>query len=135
MTNTLNTPTEVLEHLYPVRIRRYALRKGSGGVGKFPGGEGIVREIELLADVQAGILSDRRILPPYGLLGGSHGAPGKNEIIVKGQVHRLPSKCTFRAPAGTMIRIETPGGGGWGKSRKAPSTTPRNAKSPKVSSP
>ena len=64
MTNTLNTPTEVLEHIYPVRVHRYALRKGSGGHGKFPGGEGIVREIEMLADVQAGILSDRRKLPP-----------------------------------------------------------------------
>ncbi len=77
MTNTLNTPTEVLEHVYPVRVHRYALRKGSGGRGKFPGGEGIVREIEMLADVQAGILSDRRKLHPYGLMGGSPGSPGK----------------------------------------------------------
>ena len=83
MTNTLNTPTEVLEHIYPVRVHRYALRKGSGGRGKFPGGEGIVREIEMLADVQAGILSDRRKLPPYGLMGGSPGSSGENEIVVK----------------------------------------------------
>jgi len=135
MTNTLNTPTEVLEHIYPVRVHRYALRKGSGGRGKFPGGEGIIREVEMLADVQAGILSDRRKLPPYGLMGGSPGRPGKNEIIVKGQSRRLPSKCAFRAAAGSMIRIETPGGGGWGKTQKAPRTARRKGKSPKESSP
>jgi N-methylhydantoinase B len=132
MTNTLNTPTEVLEHIYPVRVHRYALRKGSGGDGKFRGGEGIVREIEMLADVQAGILSDRRKLRPYGLLGGSPGCPGKNEIVIKGHARRLPSKCTFRAPAGSIIRIETPGGGGWGKSRKVPRTSRRKEKSPKA---
>ena len=115
MTNTLNTPVEVLEHVYPLRVRRYGLRTGSGGGAKFPGGEGIVREIEVLTEVQAGILSDRRKIPPYGLSGGSPGRPGKNEIIVVGQARQLPSKCTFRAPAGAIIRIETPGGGGWGK--------------------
>jgi N-methylhydantoinase B len=118
MTNTLNTPTEVLEHVYPVRVLRYALRKNSGGRGEFPGGEGIVREIELLADVQAGILSERRKVPPYGLAGGSPGSVGKNEMEVNGIVQKLPSKCTFRAPAGTKIRIQTPGGGGWGRARK-----------------
>lgn len=115
MTNTLNTPVEVLEHVYPVRVRRYGLRNGSGGGGKFPGGEGIVREIEMLTEVQAGILSDRRKIAPYGLSGGSPGRPGKNEIIVGGRARQLPSKCTFRAPAGAIVRIETPGGGGWGK--------------------
>ncbi len=115
MTNTLNTPTEVLEHVYPVRVRRYSLRVNSSGAGKFPGGEGIVREIEMLTEVQAGILSDRRKLPPYGLMGGSPGATGKNEIVVNGKAQSLPSKCTFRALAGAVIRIETPGGGGWGK--------------------
>ncbi len=135
MTNTLNTPTEVIEHIYPVRVHSYALRKGSGGRGKFPGGEGIVREIEMLADVQAGILSDRRKLRPYGLKGGSPGSPGKNEIVVKGQARRLPSKCTFRAPAGSIIRIETPGGGGWGKARNEQSKSRRKEKSPKASWP
>jgi len=114
MTNTLNTPIEVLEHVYPVRVHRYALRRGSGGRGKYPGGEGIVREIEILTEVQAAILSDRRKLPPYGLAGGSPGRLGENEIVIRGEAQRLPSKCTFRAPAGTIIRIETPGGGGWG---------------------
>ena len=132
MTNTLNTPTEVLEHIYPVRVHRYALRKGSGGAGEFRGGEGIVREIEMLAEVQAGILSDRRKLSPYGLQGGSPGRPGKNEIIVNGQSRRLPSKCAFRIPAGAVIRIETPGGGGWGKARKKPGAAPRKVKSLKA---
>src|SRR5579863_2416155 len=135
MTNTLNTPTEVLEHIYPVRVHRYALRKGSGGFGKFPGGEGIVREIEMLSDVQAGILSDRRMLRPYGWMGGSAGSPGQNEIVLKGQARRLPSKCTFRAPAGAIIRIETPGGGGWGKTRKKPGVTRKKQKSPRASRP
>ena len=83
MTNTLNTPVEVLEHVYPVRVHRYAVRHGSGGRGKFRGGDGIIREIEMLADVQVGILSDRRKIPPYGLSGGSPGALGKNEMVVK----------------------------------------------------
>jgi N-methylhydantoinase B len=132
MTNTLNTPTEVLEHIYPVRLHRYALRKGSGGPGKFPGGNGIVREIEMLTDVQAGILSDRRKLSPYGLKGGSPGSPGKNEILINGKSRRLPSKCSFRAPAGAIIRIETPGGGGWGKREKEGKAARRKKKSPKA---
>jgi len=132
MTNTLNTPTEVLEHVYPVRVHRYELRKGSGGRGKFPGGEGLIREIEMLSDVQAGILSDRRKLLPYGLMGGSPGSPGKNEIVVKGKARRLPSKCTFRAPAGAMIRIETPGGGGWGEAQNQRKNAHRKTKSPKA---
>ncbi|HVA93270.1 MAG TPA: hydantoinase B/oxoprolinase family protein, partial [Candidatus Dormibacteraeota bacterium] len=118
MTNTLNTPIEVLEHAYPVRVRRYALVKGSGGDGRFPGGNGIVREIEMLTDVQAGILSDRRKLPPYGLAGGEAGAMGNNEMVVEGRTRRLPSKCSFYAPAGSLIRIQTPGGGGWGRAKK-----------------
>lgn len=114
MTNTLNTAIEVFEHVYPVRVYRYALRRGSGGRGKYPGGEGVVREIEILTEVQATILSDRRKLHPYGLGGGVPGRVGRNEIVVKGKTERLPSKCTFRAPAGAILRIETPGGGGWG---------------------
>jgi N-methylhydantoinase B len=132
MTNTLNTPIEVIEHVYPVRVHLYALRKGSGGRGKFPGGDGLVREIEMLADVQAGILSDRRKLGPYGLMGGSPGGPGKNEIIVKGQARPLPSKCTFRAQAGAILRIGTPGGGGWGIAGNKPKKTLRKEKSPKA---
>ena len=133
MTNTLNTPTEVFEHIYPVRVRQYALRTGSGGAGVFRGGEGIVREIEMLADVQAGILSDRRRLPPFGLNGGAPGSPGKNELIVNGKTRLLPSKCTFRAAAGSIIRIETPGGGGWGKAEREPIPARQKVKSLKKS--
>ncbi len=135
MTNTLNTPIEVLEHVYPVRVHRYALRRGSGGRGEFPGGDGIIREIEMLADVQAGILSDRRKLRPYGLAGGSPGRTGKNEMVIDGKLRSLPSKCTFRATAGTLIQIETPGGGGWGTARKGSKPARRKAKSPAASSP
>jgi N-methylhydantoinase B len=125
MTNTLNTPVEVLEHVYPVHVHRYGLRRASGGRGKFQGGDGIVREIRMLVNTEVGVLSERRKIPPYGLSGGSPGAVGTNEIVepapaaiaarqkgVRGR--RLPSKCSFHVPAGTVIRIETPGGGGWG---------------------
>jgi N-methylhydantoinase B len=115
MTNSLNTPTEVLELTYPVRVRRYALRRGSGGRGKFRGGDGIVREIELLVNAQVGMLSERRTIAPYGLAGGAPGARGKNELISRGRRKRVASKCDFYANAGDVIRIETPGGGGWGK--------------------
>ena len=115
MTNSLNTPTEVLEITYPVRVRKYGLRRGSGGAGKYRGGDGIVREIELLVDAQVGILSERRTIGPYGLSGGAPGATGQNELISRGQRTRLSSKCGFYARAGDTIRIETPGGGGWGK--------------------
>jgi len=114
MTNTLNTPIEVLEHVYPVRVHRYALRRASGGRGKFRGGDGILREIEMLSGVQVAVLSDRRKIPPYGLSGGAPGAAGKTETILGGRARRIPSKCSFYAPAGTIVRIETPGGGGWG---------------------
>lgn len=115
MTNSLNTPSEVLELAYPLRVRRYGLRPGSGGRGRNRGGDGIVREIELLVDSQVGMLSDRRTISPYGLAGGNPGAKGKNEIEVRGRRKKVPAKCGFFAGAGSVIRIETPGGGGWGK--------------------
>ena len=132
MTNTLNTPIEVLEHVYPVRVHRYALRKRSGGTGKFHGGDGIVREIEMLTDVQLGILSDRRKLRPYGLMGGAPGETGKNEIVVDGKTRAIPSKCTMRVSAGSVIRIETPGGGGYGTPGRSLRETRKKAKSPKA---
>ncbi len=132
MTNTLNTPSEVLEHDCPVRVVRYALRTGSGGRGQFNGGDGIVREIEMLADVQLGILSDRRKLSPYGLSGGMPGAKGKNEMTIKGRVRMLPSKCSLYAPAGAVLRIETPGGGAWGRARNAKKIKRAKRKSPKA---
>jgi N-methylhydantoinase B len=117
MTNSLNTPIEALEAAYPVRVRRYALRRGSGGAGRFRGGDGIAREIEFLAGVRGNILSDRRRFGPYGLAGGKPGRPGKNVLQLPGtrkRVVQLRSKTTFEAPAGGVLRIETPGGGGWG---------------------
>jgi N-methylhydantoinase B len=118
MTNSLNTPTEVLEHAYPIRVRRYAIRRGSGGKGKFSGGEGILREIEFLADVQVGVLSDRRKNRPYGLSGGSWGAVGRNTLIIKRRANQIPSKSSFLGPRGAILRVETPGGGGWGLPRR-----------------
>ena len=115
MTNSLNTPTEALESALPVRVRRYSLRSGSGGAGKHKGGDGIVREIEFLADSRGAILSDRRRFAPYGLAGGKPGKPGKNQLILPdGRIRKLPSKSVFTAPRGSILRIETPGGGGWG---------------------
>jgi N-methylhydantoinase B len=114
MTNSLNTPTEVLEINYPLRVRRYGLRRGSGGKGKWRGGDGVVREIEALAHAEVSLLSDRREIAPYGLAGGGSGGKGKNEVVMRGKRRTLPSKCSVSVPAGAVIRIETPGGGGWG---------------------
>ena len=115
MTNSLNTPIEALEHAYPVRVRRYGIRRGSGGAGVHRGGDGIVREIEFLTETQVGLLSDRRKFAPYGLRGGKPGAKGKSTLTIRGKSRRLPSKCSFYAPAGSVLRVETPGGGGWGR--------------------
>jgi N-methylhydantoinase B len=115
MTNSLNTPIEALEYSFPFRVRRYSLRRHSGGRGKFRGGDGIVREFELLTDADATILSDRRRSRPWGLAGGKPGKPGRTSLIGIRRVKRLASKCRFRVRAGERIRIETPGGGGWGR--------------------
>ena len=115
MTNSLNTPIEVFEHVYPVRVRRYGIRRGSGGAGRHRGGDGIIREIELLVPMQVGMLSDRRKFGPYGLAGGAAGKPGKNEVITNSRPKTVPAKGSFYAPARTIVRIESPGGGGWGK--------------------
>jgi N-methylhydantoinase B len=114
MTNSLNTPVEALEYAYPFRIRRYSLRGGSGGRGAYPGGDGIVREIELLTKADATLLSDRRRLRPYGLAGGMPAKPGRTGLLKKGCRIDLPSKCRFTVAAGERILVETPGGGGWG---------------------
>ncbi len=118
MTNSWNTPIEVFEQTYPVRVRSYSIRRNSGGAGKFRGGDGIVREIELLTSTQVGILSDRRDRGPYGLAGGSAGKRGKNELLRGGKKTSLAGKCAFHAEAGDILRIETPGGGGWGKKKE-----------------
>lgn len=113
MTNSFKTPVEVLEITYPVRVRRSALRRSSGGRGKYRGGDGIVRGIELLADAQLSLLSDCRTIAPYGLNGGASDAKGKSELVVRGRRKKLPSRCSLYAPAGAVIRIEIPRGGGW----------------------
>jgi N-methylhydantoinase B/oxoprolinase/acetone carboxylase alpha subunit len=110
MTNSLNTPVETLEHLYPLRIRRYGIRRESGGRGRQRGGDGIVREFEFLTDTDIALLSDRRARGPYGLEGGEPGKPGQNRL--NGQA--VPSKGSLRAEPGAVLTIETPGGGGYG---------------------
>jgi N-methylhydantoinase B len=115
MTNSLNTPAEALEYAYPLRVRRYALRPGSGGAGAHCGGDGIVREIEALTDAQVTLLADRRTRGPYGLQGGSDGAPGKASIVrADGSTEDLPGKFNIRLRKSERIRIASPGGGGWG---------------------
>jgi N-methylhydantoinase B len=119
MTNSLNTPIEALESSYPVRVRLYSLRRGSGGAGRYRGGDGVIREIEFLTEVRGNILSDRRVFPPYGLAEGKPGRRGRNQLRAKGRVTKLPSKTVFNAPAGSVLRIDTPGGGGWGKEARS----------------
>ncbi len=114
MSNTRNTPVEAIEHYLPVRIRRYGLRSGSGGAGAAPGGEGIVREYEILTATTVTILSERRRGAPYGVLGGRPGACGRNTLIRDGKETPLPGKIELQLRAGDRLRIETPGGGGYG---------------------
>jgi N-methylhydantoinase B len=135
MTNSLNTPVEAFESAYPVRVLRYSLRRGSGGAGRFRGGDGIVRELEFLTDVRGSILSDRRRFRPYGLAGGGPGAAGKNRLRPAagkpgGRPHvvTLPSKTVFSAPSGSVLRVETPGGGGWGAEEKQKAKGKRKGK-------
>jgi N-methylhydantoinase B len=125
MTNTLNTPIEALELAYPLRVRRYAIRHGTGGSGAQRGGDGLIRELELLRPATISLLTERRRLAPYGLQGGGAGAVGRN-VWIPGQAsgaapagpagseRDLPGKTTFRASPGDVIRLETPGGGGFG---------------------
>lgn len=116
MTNSLNTPAEALEYAYPIRLRQYSLRPGSGGSGRHTGGDGIVREIEVLTDAQVTLLADRRSRGPYGLAGGADGAPGRTVITRRdGSVETIPGKTSVRLQSGERVRIESPGGGGWGR--------------------
>lgn len=115
MTNSLNTPAEALEYAYPFRITRYSLRPGSGGSGMNRGGDGIVREIEVLTDADVAILSERRKRGPWGLAGGGEGAAGMTEIVrLDGRVERLRSKDSARLKKGEKVRVSSPGGGGVG---------------------
>jgi N-methylhydantoinase B/oxoprolinase/acetone carboxylase alpha subunit len=116
MTNSWNTPVEALEHQMPMRVREYSIRRESGGSGARRGGDGIVREWEFLDPAKVTLLSDRRKRGPYGLQGGSPGAPGTNAIIRRGKRIEVPAKTEFHAERGDVFRIETPGGGGHGHS-------------------
>jgi N-methylhydantoinase B len=116
MTNSLNTPAEALEYSYPLRVREYGIRRGSGGRGKQKGGDGAVREIETLARSRMALLSDRRKRAPYGLSGGADGEFGRAFIVRRsGKKVELTSKGNWEMEAGDRVRIETPSGGGWGE--------------------
>jgi N-methylhydantoinase B len=114
MSNSLNTPVEALEHAYPFRVVRYALRRGSGGGGRHPGGEGLERDLELLAPARVTLLAERRVRGPAGARGGGDGAPGRNTVIRGGVPEELPGKVTLEVDAGDVVAIRSPGGGGWG---------------------
>ncbi|MDQ3665756.1 MAG: hydantoinase B/oxoprolinase family protein [Acidobacteriota bacterium] len=115
MTNSLNTPAEALEYAYPLRVREYSIRKQSGGKGKRRGGDGVVREIETLAPARMSLLADRRNHAPYGLSGGEEGAVGHDAIIRHGSSRQIASKGSWELQPGDRVRIETPGGGGYGR--------------------
>jgi len=117
LTNTQNTPIEAFERAYPMRVVRYRLRLGSGGAGLAPGGDGIERDLLMLEDVTVSLITERRLSRPWGLAGGEPGAPGENWLLPGGdesKAQRLLDKCTIRLRAGDVLRVLTPGGGGWG---------------------
>jgi N-methylhydantoinase B len=115
MTNTLNTPIEALEFAYPFRVRRYGIRDGSGGDGNFRGGDGVIRELEILHEARLTLLTERRRLQPYGLQGGSPGVPGRNTLLRDGETIELPAKASLDVLPGDVISLHTPGGGGFGR--------------------
>jgi N-methylhydantoinase B len=120
MSNTLNTPVEALEMTYPFLVTEYSLVSESGGKGKYRGGLGIARSIQVLTDCTVSIQSERRKFAPYGLFGGENGRKGKNILVRKGKITELPSKTTYRLLKDDIIRIETPGGGGYGNPGERP---------------
>ncbi|MDZ4286879.1 MAG: hydantoinase B/oxoprolinase family protein, partial [Prosthecobacter sp.] len=118
MTNTAITDPEIIEQRYPVRLREFSIRRGSGGPGEWPGGDGVVRDFEFLAPVTVSLLTQHRRGGPFGLHGGVDGKPGM-QTLLRGDSHTsLPSSVSFNAEPGDRVRIETPGGGGWGSPRK-----------------
>lgn len=131
MTNTRNTPIEALERAFPLRVLRYRLRWGSGGAGWSAGGEGIERDLQVLEDATVSLITERRVSRPWGLVGGGHGSVGENWLLPGGdesRAERLPDKCTIQLRAGDVVRMLTPGGGGWGAA--AATRTGRQGSSP-----
>jgi 5-oxoprolinase (ATP-hydrolysing) len=115
MTNTRLTDPEVLESRYPVVLREFSIRRGSGGSGQHRGGHGMIREVEFSQPVTVSLLTSRRTTRPYGMAGGEPGAAGLNQLIrVDGTEENLPSRCEIEVEVGDRLRLETPGGGGWG---------------------
>jgi N-methylhydantoinase B len=117
LTNTKNTPIEAFERAFPMRVLRYRLRRGSGGRGISDGGEGIERDVLMLEDVTVSLITERRDTQPWGLAGGGPGAVGENWLVPQGdesRAERLPAKCQLHLKAGDVLRMLTPGGGGWG---------------------
>jgi N-methylhydantoinase B len=125
MTNTRNTPVESLEHAYPLRVVRTRIRRGSGGAGAHQGGDGIERTLELLADARVTVISDRRRRGPYGLAGGSPGAPGFNRVQSGATSRAMPGKFQVDLSAGTVLTVASPGGGGYGRATRAAARRPR----------
>lgn len=120
LTNTRNTPVEALERAIPVQVSRYTIREGSGGAGQHSGGEGVLRELTARADLDAALLTERRRNAPAGLEGGEPGAMGRNTLVdAGGEETALPGKWTGRLAEGETLRIETPGGGGYGPPTEA----------------
>ena len=123
MSNTLNTPAEVLETAYPLSVRRYEFRQNSGGAGRHRGGLGLRRDIEVLADgTRFSLLADRRRVGPYGVDGGEAGEPGADYLARDGEWESIPSKSTHELNAGDVVRVETPGGGGCGDPSDRPAS-------------
>jgi N-methylhydantoinase B len=114
MTNTRNTPVEAIESAYPVRVLEYRLAERTGGTGQRRGGDGIVRSYQFLTETTLTLLTERRRRPPYGLQGGKPGKRGQNLLHIDGEVDAELSKGVIRVPAGAVLTIRTPGGGGWG---------------------
>ena len=114
MTNTLNTPVEAIERELPVMVESYSIKKGSGGAGRFPGGDGITRQYRFLEDSHVSLITERRERRPWGVQGGEDGGSGQNTLVSDGEEKKLPAKCSIAVKAGEAVRIETPGGGGWG---------------------
>ena len=118
MTNTMNTPVEALETDVPVRVVRYGIRRGSGGRGRHPGGDGVWREFEFLADAQVTLLTERRVIEPFGLAGGGAGTVGASRLVQSGRARQMAGKASFRVRQGERLQVLTSGGGAWGRPRR-----------------